>query len=136
MNDEPSATSPADLTAKMLASACRIGTDHFIHHYLMSCSAGREDGAMKATMHQHLCAFYVAVYYGYPDPDQSARKNHPACKAVHRATQEGLTDYMDEVIGFPIKGVPDYEKLAPAFFEKFHTIALATLEALKPVKGK
>ncbi len=128
--DQPSATPVADLTSNMLVAACRIGTDQFIHRYLMSCSAGREDGALKAVMHRHLCEFYVAVYYGYADPDQSARKNHPACKAVHRATQEGLTDYMDEVIGFPINGRPDYDKLGPAFFDKFHAIAVEALKSM------
>ncbi len=45
---------------------------------------------------------------------------------IHDATQK-LTDYMDEVIGFPLENKrPDYDTLAPKFFEEF--IRLADLE--------
>ena len=36
---------------------------------------------------------------------------------------------LDERIGFPLDSVPDYDKLAPLFFEQFHGLAV---QALRP----
>lgn len=111
---------------QMLEWACRVHTDFLVHRYLMSCADGREDGAEKALRHRELCAFYVSVVYGYADPDVACRECGDAYKAVHTATQQ-LTDHMDEVIGFPLRGRPDYDVLAPAFFKKFHALAMQAL---------
>ena len=111
-----------------------------IHRYLMSNTAGRESGFEKAEQHLHLSYIYVASQMGIVDPDGATRvmvgkKTHEngweehgtmAYTYIHDATQE-LTDYMDEVIGFPVDDPrPDYDTLAPKFFEEF--IRLADLE--------
>jgi len=71
---------------------------------------------------------YVAVVHGFADPDVARREREEAYMAVHTETQR-LTDYMDEVIGFPLSGRPDYDTLAPAFFKRFHTLAMQALTA-------
>lgn len=48
-------------------------------------------------------------------------------QAVHDATQ-ALTDHLDEAIGFPLEGRPDYGTLAPLFLERFHTLAMLALD--------
>lgn len=114
--------------ALMLEWACRVHTDFLVQRYLMSCADGREDGAEKALRHRELCAFYVAVVHGYADPEVACREREDAYVAAHAATQQ-LTDYMDEVIGFPLRGRPDYYTLAPAFFKQFHALAMQALTA-------
>lgn len=111
-----------------------------IHRYLMANTTGRLDGAEKADVHLRLSYIYIASQMGIVDPDGATRvmvgaKTHDdgwvqhgtmAYTYIHDATQE-LTDYMDEVIGFPIDDTrPDYDTLAPKFFEEF--IRLADLE--------
>jgi len=111
-----------------------------IHRYLMANTAGREDGNEKATAHLRLSFIYVASRMGIVDVDGASRvmagdKTHDngwvehgtmAYTYIHDATQE-LTGYMDEVIGFPLEdNRPDYDTLAPKFFEEF--IRLADLE--------
>lgn len=111
-----------------------------IHRYLMANTAGREDGSEKASVHVRLTYIYVASRMGIVDPDDAPRvmtkdKTHDdgwvqygdmVYSKIHDATQE-LTDYMDEVIGFPVDDSrPDYDTLAPKFFEEF--IRLADLE--------
>lgn len=127
-NDRPSTMSKALRDATMLEWACRVHTDFMVNRYLMSCSDGREDGAEKALRHSELCSFYVAVVHGFSDPDVARREREEAYMAVHTETQH-LTDYMDEVIGFPLSGRPDYDALAPAFFKRFHTLAMQALTA-------
>jgi hypothetical protein len=111
-----------------------------IHRYLMANTAGRLDGYEKAETHLRLSYIYVASQMGIVDSDGATRvmagaKTHDdgwvqhgdmVYTYIHDATQE-LTDYMDEVIGFPIEDTrPDYDTLAPKFFEEF--IRLADLE--------
>ena len=117
--------------ALMLEWACRVHTDFTVQRYLMSCADGREDGAEKALRHRELCAFYVAVVHGYADPDTDCREHEDAYATAHTATQQ-LTDHMDEVIGFPLRGRPDYATLAPAFFKKFHALAMQALTSDEP----
>jgi hypothetical protein len=131
---EPSAAA----LARMLEWACRVHTDFFVQRYLMSCAEGREDGAEKALRHRELCAFYVAVVHGYADPDVACRERSAAYEAIHTATQQ-LTEYLDEVIGFPLRGRPDYSTLAPAFFKKFHALAMQALlggDGVSPVASE
>lgn len=115
--------------AGLLRAACRIHTDLIVHRYLMSCSEGRLDGHEKAMRHHQLCAFYVAVWFDHSDPDVAARDHDTAYTTVHETTQQ-LTDFLDEVIGFPISGTPDYDRLVPLFFEAFHDLALKALGTL------
>ena len=108
-------------------TACRIYTDFLIHRYLQSNAEGRHDGYEKATRHTELCAFYVAIKHGVADVDSiPSRCHHEDFDAVHEATQ-ALTSYLDQAIGFPIIGHPDYNDLVPKFFDKFHEIAVRVL---------
>lgn len=115
--------------ADMLKQACRIYTESDVHRYLMANAHGRWDGAEKAQRHIALCAFYVAVHLGIEPNDVKVAGREFV--AVRRATQDGLTDRLDETIGFPLAGQPDYEALAILFFEKFHALAMSTLMELR-----
>lgn len=90
----------------------------------MANAEGRWDGAEKAQRHRELCEFYVSCYSNSLD----RRALQKRIKAVHEATQVYLTDKMDEVIGFPLTGRPEYDSLAKLFFEYFHDIACRVLE--------
>lgn len=111
----------------LFKNACRIHTKFATYRYLMSNTAGRLCGAEKAQRHAELCSFYVGAFHA-SDPEHAARDHEADFKAVHTATQ-ALTDYLDERIGFPLDSVPDYDKLAPLFFEQFHGLAV---QALRP----
>lgn len=113
--------------AKRFKHACWLNMQHAIHRYLMSNAEGRWDGAEKATRHIELCKFMVAVLRN-GDPETIRREFESEYQAVHEKTQE-LTSYLDEQIGFPISGRPDYEKLAPLFFENFFDLAIAAIQA-------
>lgn len=117
-------------TAMLFKQACRLHTSFTIARYLMSNAHGRWDGAEKAQRHSELCSFYVATVRGVDDVDM-VRRGFPVCyendyQAVHDATQ-ALTDHLDEEIGFPLDSRPDYDKLTPLFFERFHSLALHAL---------
>lgn len=119
----------------MLETACRIHTDFMVGRYLMANAEGRWDGAEKALRHRDLCSFYVAIFHGYADPEKAARENRDTYDAVHSATQK-LTDHLDEVIGFPLRGAPDYDQLAPAFFKRFNTLAMEGLTAADQARSR
>lgn len=110
----------------LFKNACRIHTGFAVNRYLMSNAAGRQCGAEKAQRHTELCSFYVATFFG-GDPERVPAMHSEAYRAVHSATQ-ALTDYLDERIGFPLNSRPDYEQLAPAFFEEFHSLAVDALQ--------
>jgi hypothetical protein len=127
-------------TEKRLKHALYMLMSFPIHRYLMSNTAGRLDGSEKASVHLRLTNIYVASRMGIVDADGATRvtagdKTHDdgwvehgtmVYTYIHDATQK-LTDYMDEVIGFPLEDKrPDYDTLAPKFFEEF--IRLADLE--------
>jgi hypothetical protein len=107
----------------LFKNACRIHLESFILHYLRANAYGHENGAAKALCHVDLCKFYVATFHGCTE-DSVRRDHEDEFMAVHDATQ-ALTDYLDERIGFPMSSDPDYEKLIPLFFDKFHDLALA-----------
>jgi hypothetical protein len=92
----------------------------------MSNAEGRWSGSEKAQRHMELCQFYVAAFKFHGDPDTVRREFPKAYEAVHYKTQE-LTGFLDEKIGFPLTGRPDYEKLEPLFFEQFHELAMIAL---------
>lgn len=108
-----------------LKHACWLHTQTWIHRYLMSNADGRWNGAEKAQRHRELCQFYVALFRGKEEEDIKSGIDEDY-ERVHEDTQE-LTGYLDEQIGFPLKGRPDYDPLALLFFEKFHTMALKSL---------
>lgn len=116
----------------LFKQACWLACQLNIHRYLMSNAHGRHDGVEKAKQHAALCCFYVAAVKGV-DNDQLVRRYFDFdFDVVHRTTQE-LTDNLDEAIGFPLNSTPDYEELAPLFFEKFHDLAMKALR-VKPSK--
>ena len=103
-------------------NACRIHLRHLVHRYLMANTEGRWDGAEKAQRHREMCQFYVAMYQGQSDPE-AVPVSDPDCLRVHSTTQQ-LTDRLDEAIGFPLAGRPDYDLMAARFFERFHELAM------------
>lgn len=112
---------------KILKTACRIHTADMIHRYLMVNAEGRQDGALQAHWHIKLCQFYTALAFNYFDPDKVIVFKDGAddlFDKIHEATQDKLTDHLDTVIGFPLKGRPDYDRLAPLFFVHLHRIAM------------
>ncbi len=107
-------------------------TEDTIHQYLMSNAKGRWDGAQKAQAHITLCCFFIAVERRCRVED--VRVQHEATyQAVHRATQM-LTDNLDEEIGFPLEEAPDYDRLAPLFFDRFEVLATQALRRLSSSK--
>lgn len=113
----------ADLYFK---NACRIHISFAIGRYLMSNAEGRQNGAEKAQRHREMCQFYVAAVRGVDDPERVHFAHDDDYQAVHTATQ-ALTDYLDETIGFPLESDPDYDRLEPLFFERFHELAMSAL---------
>lgn len=120
-------TAPAHIgqAAKMFKHACWLNVEFAVKRYLMSNAEGRWDGAEKAQRHLEMSYFYVAAVKGV-DLERVRLDHHDDYMAVHDATQE-MTSNLDEAIGFPLRGRPDYDDLAPKFFEKFHALALAAL---------
>lgn len=113
---------------ELFKRAAWLHLERSVYQYLFANSQGRLDGALKAHTHSALCRFYIAVYLNCSE-DDAMRLHMDAYRNLHRATQESLTDYLDEVIGFPLEGLPDYDMLAPKFFEVFHNLAIQSLES-------
>lgn len=109
-------------------NACQIHLWPLIHRYLMANADGRWDGAEKAQRHREMCQFYVAIHLGQTDPEDIPVAG-PEYRQVHGATQQ-LTDRLDEAIGFPLVGQPDYGSLAIRFFDQFHELALQALKRM------
>ncbi len=107
-------------------NACRLHLQHAIYRYLMVNADGRWDGAEKAQRHREMCQFYAAVHQGHNDPSDIPVDN-PEYLRVHADTQLLLTDRMDDAIGFPLVGRPDYESLTARFFDQFHALAIRAL---------
>lgn len=111
----------------LVYQACWLAMQHAAGRYLMTNAHGRLDGAEKAMLHIEMCAFYVALVRGV-ELDSVRRLHEDDFQLVHDHTQQ-LTDYLDEVIGFPLNSRPDYDDLTPKFFAKFHELALEALAA-------
>lgn len=112
----------------LFKNACRIHLDFAINRYLMANADGRADGAEKAQRHMEICSFYLATFKG-EDVERVCARFSTEYRALHDYTQQ-LTDYLDEQIGFPLKGMPDYDALVPLFFERFHALAMDFLTGL------
>lgn len=93
-----------------------------IGRYLLVNSHGRWDGAEKAMRHISLCTTYLSVALCCPS-DQVRTFNEDSFQKVHKKTQE-LTDHMDQIIGFPLESMPDFDALAPRFFNEFVRLAM------------
>lgn len=98
-----------------------------IHRYLQSNTYGKADGSQKAHWHFELCKIAIASIYQCDIEDAAEDDERLAhLKRIHGESQE-LTCNLDKEIGFPLKEKsPNYEKLAPLFFDKFIEIALNT----------
>lgn len=125
-DDVPGAAAPASVAETQLKQACWLSLEFAVNRYLMSNAHGRWDGAEKAMRHIELCTFYVALVRGV-SRDEARIEFNDDFKAVHDHTQ-ALTDNLDEAIGFPLESDPDYDALAPKFFERFHSLAMEALE--------
>ena len=114
---------PGSEDAFRFKNACSVHTNFAVMRYLMSNTDGRLDGAEKSLRHMELCRFYTSVFSGDTDIDHVRHQHEDLFQVIHTKTQE-LTDYLDEQIGFPLNGRPDYDALAPLFFDRFHALAL------------
>ena len=94
--------------------------EHDIHRYLMSNAHGRWDGAEKAQKHTSMCNILVSVYTQQPLDEVS----HTELWDIVHTTSQVLTDNLDTEIGFPLESRPDYNVLAPLFFERFIALGL------------
>ena len=103
---------------------CWLHCEFMINRYLMSNADGRQDGCEKASVHIALCTFYIAAITGSQIEDVL---HDDLFEKVHDRTQK-LTDHLDVQIGFPLTARPDYEVLAPKFFEKWHDLAMGVLK--------
>ena len=118
----------ATLTAEQrLETALLSAMKHHIARYLMANTAGRCDGSEKADKHVVLTKIYCANRAGIIDPDGAKCLETTDLKQVwrivHDATQE-LTDYLDEVIDFPIDDPnPDTFSFIRPFFDEFIRLA-------------
>jgi len=86
--------------------------------YLKACSIGFCDGARKADAHQMLLGEYLNTRF-LEGNDWVDVKAMQVLRSEMRKATLPLTDYLDEVIGFPIDKVPNYKKLVPLFVSKF-----------------
>lgn len=116
------------MSKEMFKRACLISNERRIARYLMANAEGRLDGYEKAQKHMELCEFYVLAVLGVKKTGIGVCDHFDK---LHRDTQEALTDRLDEVIGFPLKGRPDYSDLLPKFFEVWHETALKSLLTTK-----
>lgn len=114
----------------LFKNAARVHTRFAIIRYLISNAYLRWDGAEKAQRHDELCRFYVAAVRGC-DPDLARRDFTDDWEKVHTATA-ALTDHLDTAIGFPTDSTPDYDRLTPLFFERFHALAMEALAEAIP----
>jgi hypothetical protein len=105
---------------KRVDHACRIVLFPIIYRYLLSHEYERWNGVEKAHRHREMIQFYLAMQAGVSDPEE-IDVTDAGYKRLHDATRV-VTDLLDEVIGFPLKGKPDYDRLVPLFFEAFHRI--------------
>ena len=95
-----------------------------VNRYLIVNADGRWDGAEKALRHRELCLFFFATQR-LQEKDEVYLRD-PLYIAIHDTTQE-LTDNLDTEIGFPLKGRPDYDTLAPLFFKRFYALAMRAI---------
>lgn len=116
------------LTAEQrLETALLTMMDHHIARYLMANTKGRLSSGEKADKHIILSNIYVCNRAGLIDTDGAHRvqtlDGDFAWRIVHDATQE-LTDYLDEVIGFPLDNErPDTFSFIRPFFDEFIRLA-------------
>ncbi len=86
--------------------------------YLKACSIGFCDGSRKADAHQMLLGEYLNTRF-LAGNDWTDRIAMQVLRSEMRKATLPLTDYLDEVIGFPVDKVPNYKKLVPLFVSKF-----------------
>lgn len=122
-------------TQQRLDTALLSMMDHYIARYLMANTKGRESGGEKADNHIILSNIYVCNRAGFISTDSVHRVETTdgkfAYEIIHDATQE-LTDYLDEVIGFPLDNErPDTFSFIRPFFDEFIRLADAAWDKLE-----
>ena len=114
-------------TEERLNTALLTMMDHHIARYLMANTKGRLSGNEKVDNHIILTNIYVCNRAGIIDTDATHRVQTTdggfVWRIVHDATQE-LTDYLDEVIDFPLDDErPDTFSFVRPFFNEFIRLA-------------
>lgn len=87
-----------------------------IYRYLMSNAMGRENGFEKSERHISLIKTYLSYKWEIDPYDGMIIED--TFDDIHTHTQS-LTDHLDIQIGFPLDSHPNYDALAPLFFDKF-----------------
>ena len=92
--------------------------------YLQSNARGFSNGALKAQTHNQLCELFVSKRLYVEKYAASFLKvgDEYLVSLVRKATLP-LTDYLDEVINFPLDRAPNYRKMTPLFVNKFLELA-------------
>lgn len=93
--------------------------------YLKSNAMGRQDGALKADTHQRLSILFLSEHFKVTTEVAKKilyKKEKPLWKMIRESTLP-LTDYLDEVIGFPLNMAPNYKRLTPKFENEFKRLA-------------
>ncbi len=93
--------------------------------YLESNAYGMWDGARKADSHARLCELFVSKRLALEVLSVAPYlkvEGEYLVSLVRKATLP-LTDYLDEVIGFPLERAPNYKRLVPEFVGKFLQLA-------------
>lgn len=114
---------PVDHRSRFLRNACQSAAMFDCARYILAVS--RHDGAEKAERHQRLSDFYTAVATGC-DPDNARRDAFPLYKRIHDDTKK-LTDNLDREIGLLPGRRPDLDAMKPAFFDRFHDLAITAI---------
>jgi len=73
---------------------------------------------MKSYLHIELVTIAVSAIELCPLDAVEVGDEETLFGRLHTKTQE-LTDYMDEVIGFPLNSIPDYDDMSKKFFAEF-----------------
>jgi len=92
--------------------------ERYINQYLIACTSGRENGTMKSYLHIELVTIAVSAIELCPLDAVEVGDEETLFGRLHTKTQK-LTDYMDEVIGFPLNSIPDYDDMSKKFFAEF-----------------
>ena len=87
-----------------------------IHRYLLAISPHRRDGGERAQRHISISEI-IGKFLTLGDVRYEIK---PGWRLIHDYLADVLTDRMDEVIGFPLKGqiyTEDYKQLTEKFFQ-------------------
>lgn len=99
--------------------------------YLKSNAKGRQDGFLKADTHQKLSTLFVSEYFSISlkEAGELLYQGDERIWSMVRVSTLPLTDYLDEVIGFPLDMAPNYRLLTPKFVAEFKRLATEGLQS-------